>query len=403
MTDTTPPPTDAEDDASREPRKLGRVIGGKPAGPPAQVTAKKSRPPDSRPKATGMSMADLLLGQVLAGRYRLEKRIGDGAMGWVFVAEHVEIGKKVAVKVLRPSLCRLPEAVSRFRREARAATTIGSKHIVDVTDFGITDTESVFFVMEFLDGEDLSSTIKNEGFLPWQRVVHILDQLCEALQAAHDTGIIHRDVKPANFYRVEQEGDPDFIKILDFGIARLANPKDSIVTQTGVVMGTPDFMAPEQAMGKHVDARADVYSLGASAYALLTGRPPFEGANEYDVIYKQLNEEPAPPSQVAPIAAGAPKWLDPILLKSLNKKPDERYSTMKEFGDALREANLRATNPHQAVPPLDDTGSMTQSQSNVRMSGSMLQPIRGGYGAWVWIGVGLLLAAGGVGYLLASG
>jgi serine/threonine protein kinase len=249
------------------------------------------------------------------------------------------------VKVLRPSLCRLPEAVSRFRREARSATQIGSKHIVDVTDFGTTDTGAVFFVMEHLEGEDLSTTLKKEKYLPWQRVVHILLQLCEALQAAHDTGIIHRDVKPANFYRVKVGDDLDFIKILDFGIARLANPQDSIVTQTGVVMGTPDFMAPEQAMGKHVDHRADIYSLGASAYALLTGRPPFEGANEYDVIYKQLNDDPTPPSEVAPVAAGVPKWLDRLILKTLRKVPDDRYGTMKELGDALREALMLATNP----------------------------------------------------------
>ncbi len=299
MTDTTPP-----SDSSSDPGRPG-AIGGRPAAPAQRA--------GGRPRASKASMADMLIGTVLANRYKLLSRIGEGAMGWVFIAEHVEIGKKVAIKVLRPSLCRLPEAVSRFRREARSATQIGSKHIVDVTDFGTTETGSVFFVMENLEGEDLSAALKKEKFLPWQRVVHILDQLCEALQAAHDSGIIHRDVKPANFYRVEQGGDPDFIKILDFGIARLANPQDSIVTQTGVVMGTPDFMAPEQAMGKHVDHRADIYSLGASAYALLTGRPPFEGANEYDVIYKQLNDEAviaAKPDVIVSIKRGGPGVLD---------------------------------------------------------------------------------------------
>lgn len=406
MTDTTPPKDDSA--PASQPRPKRRVIGGPPAGPSAVVKSKKSVPSDTgptpgkvkgAPKANKLSMADMLLGAVLADRYRLEKRIGDGAMGWVFVAEHVEIGKKVAVKVLRPSLCRLPEAVSRFRREARAATTIGSKHIVDVTDFGITEGQSVFFVMEFLDGEDLSRTVKNEGALPWPRVLHILDQLCEALGAAHEQGIIHRDVKPANFYRVEVGGDPDFIKVLDFGIARLASPKDSIVTQTGVVMGTPDYMAPEQAMGKHVDERADIYSLGASAYALLTGRPPFKGANEYDVIYKQLNEEPAPPSEVAPVAAELPKWLDPIILRAMQKKPEDRYQTMKEFADAIGEARMRATNPG-FVPAPQDPGS-SQSQASGSAS-ALAQPAAGGLPLWVWIAVGLLAAAG-VGYMLASG
>jgi len=322
MTDTTPP-----NDSSSEPSRPG-AIGGRPAGPSA----------GSQPvRAAKVSMADMLIGTTLADRYKLLSRIGEGAMGWVFVAEHVEIGKKVAIKVLRPSLCRLPEAVSRFRREARSATQIGSEHIVDVTDFGTTETGSVFFVMENLEGEDLSAALKHEGHLPWKRVVHILEQLCQALQAAHDSGIIHRDVKPANFYRVNLGGDPDFIKILDFGIARLANPQDSIVTQTGVVMGTPDFMAPEQAMGKHVDHRADIYSLGASAYALLTGRPPFEGANEYDVIYKQLNDDPAPPSRVAPPEAAVPRWLDGIILRSLRKDPADRYASMREMAEALEQ------------------------------------------------------------------
>ena len=326
----------AVDDDLKPTRK---VLGDEPKPPTRKKVSGKSK------AAGGPSMADMLVGTVVANRYKLLHRIGEGAMGWVFVGEHVEIGKKVAVKVLRPSLCRLPEAVSRFRREARAATQIGSKHIVDVTDFGTTDTGAVFFIMEHLEGEDLSTTLKKEKYLPWQRVVHILLQLCEALQAAHDQGIYHRDVKPANFYRVKVGDDPDFIKILDFGIARLANPQDSIVTQTGTVMGTPDFMAPEQAMGKHVDHRADIYSLGASAYALLTGRPPFEGANEYDVIYKQLNDDPAAPSDVAPVAAGVPRWLDKIILKTLRKGPDDRYGSMRELGDALREALALATNP----------------------------------------------------------
>jgi serine/threonine-protein kinase len=358
----------------------------------------------AKAKTEGPSMADMLVGTVVASRYRLLHRIGEGAMGWVFVGEHVEIGKKVAVKVLRPSLCRLPEAVSRFRREARAATQIGSKHIVDVTDFGTTDTGAVFFVMEHLEGEDLSTTLKKEKFLPWPRVLHILEQLCEALQAAHDAGIIHRDVKPANFYRAKVGDDADFIKILDFGIARLANPQDSIVTQTGVVMGTPDFMAPEQAMGKHVDHRADIYSLGASAYALLTGRPPFEGANEYDVIYKQLNDHPAPPSEVAPVAAGVPRWLDEVILKTLRKDPDDRHGSMRELAAALKEAQALATSPglHPAPPKAGASTTAAKAsdkggKGSTGATGKRVSPL-----FWVVV-VAVLAAAGGVGYSLLTG
>ncbi len=303
---------------------------------PEEMPRPAPRPASS--KSLRHSMADMLVGTVLADRYQLQKRIGEGAMGWVFLAEHVEIGKKYAVKVLRPSLCKLPEAVRRFRREARSASQIGSRHIVDVTDFGTTANGAAFYVMEYLHGgEDLSSLIKRKGQVPWQRVVNMLKQLCVALQAAHDDGIIHRDVKPANFYRMEFEGNPDFIKVLDFGIARLSTPKDSIVTATGVIMGTPDFMAPEQAQGKHVDARADIYSLGACAYSLLTGRPPFVGANEYDVIYKQLNEDPDPPSEACP-AGAIPPWLDDAVLHAMRKNPDERFQSMTEFLGALESA-----------------------------------------------------------------
>ena len=332
MSDTRPPTPDSE-----------KAFGNAATPPESSVEkegdvaeVKKRRVPGVKgaPRAAKHSMADLLVGTVLAERYRLVKRVGEGAMGWVFLAEHVDIQKKFAVKVLRPSLCRITEAVSRFKREARAASAIGSQHIVDVTDFGTTDTGAAFFVMENLDGEDLASTLAREKKLPWERVRKIVLQLCDALQAAHDAGIFHRDVKPANFYRVKRGDNEDFVKVLDFGIARLANPNDSIVTQTGVVMGTPDFMAPEQAQGRHVDHRADIYSLGATAYALLTGRPPFVGKNEYDVIYKQLNEEPKPPID---LAKDLPKWGNDVLLKAMRKNPDERYQSMRELAEALAE------------------------------------------------------------------
>jgi eukaryotic-like serine/threonine-protein kinase len=332
MTDTKAPTPDAEPSAdARGPAAAAPQSAVKTAKPPPRP----ARQPVAR--ASPQTMADLLLGTVVADRYKLLERLGEGAMGWVFLAEHTEIGKRVAVKVLRPSLCRLPEAVSRFRREARAATQIGSKHIVDVTDFGTTPNGAVFFVMEQLEGgEDLGTALKRSGRMPWPRVRNILLQLCEALQAAHDAGIIHRDVKPANFYRIEHGGNADFIKVLDFGIARLATPNDSIVTQTGVIMGTPDFMAPEQAQGRHVDHRADIYSLGATAYALLTGSPPFVGANEYEVIYKQLNDEPKPPSEVVPDAE-IPSWVDDAILKAMRKNPEDRFGSMAEFARTLEQ------------------------------------------------------------------
>ena len=330
----------------------------------------------NRPRASKTSMADLLLGTVVGERYKLTRRLGEGAMGWVFLAEHVEIGKRLAVKVLRPSLCRQPEAVSRFRREARAASAIGSDHIIEITDFGQTSTGAAYYVMELLQGEDLAKTLKREGKLPWTRARHILRQMCSCLQAAHDQGIVHRDVKPANVYRIERQNDPDFIKVLDFGIARLANPADSVITATGVVMGTPDFMSPEQAQGRKVDHRADIYALGASAYTLVTGKPPFSGKNEYEVIYQHLNAEPSPPSEVAP-DAGIPAWVDEAILCAMHKNPEDRFESMSEFLEALegppdvREAEAKAKAaetdkpmlPPKAKPGREKTGQVKASGS----------------------------------------
>ena len=395
MSDTRPPTPDEERAVHHAPTP--------PAEDRGEAEVKRRRvaaqpvTPGRGPKAAKQSMADLLVGTVLSERYRLVEKMGEGAMGWVFLAEHVDIRKKFAVKVLRPSLCRLNEAVSRFKREARAATSIGSLHIVDVTDFGQTSTGAAYFVMEYLDGEDLASTLAREKRLPWPRVQKMMLQLCDALQAAHDVGITHRDVKPANFYRVNRSENEDFMKVLDFGIARLANPTDSIVTQTGVVMGTPDFMAPEQAQGRKVDHRVDIYSLGASAYALLTGKPPFVGKNEYDVIYKQLNEEPKSPGSQVP---DLPAWADEAILKAMRKNPDERYQTMREFAEALQgpqvDESAAASQPSAASRSGSASLERSGSRSGVRSaerSGPGNAPAKSGGLSPAVIGIGLALLA----------
>lgn len=389
MTGTTPPTPNPD---AKPASGAGDIAGGPTHAPTPKAAVPTPARKSAGPQATKYSMADLLVGTVLAERYRLEIKVGEGAMGWVFLAEHTEIGKKFAVKVLRPSLCRLPEAVSRFRREARAASQIGSKHIVDITDFGTTDTGAAFYVMEHLPGKDLATVLKENKRLPWPRVKGILEQLCDALQAAHDEGITHRDVKPANFFLVDGQPDgADFIKVLDFGIARLASPKDSIVTQTGVVMGTPDFMAPEQAQGRHVDHRADIYSLGAAAYSMLTGRPPFVGKNEYDVIYKQLNDEAEPPSQVAKDAQ-IPKWVDALVLKAMRKDPDERFPTMRDFAKALEEPTAQPQTPAKSA-------SASKSKSESDRAAPAQQ--KGGISPIVYlVGFVLLAIAGGVGFTL---
>ena len=374
--------------------------GGGGSGPLAipqddeENTVKNAAPVAPSPRmSSGTSHANLI-GHVLAERYKLVKLIGEGGMGSVYQAEHITIGRKLAIKVLAPEYCDSPEVVARFLQEARTASMLHHEHIVDITDFGYTKQGLAFLTMEYLEGEDLATLLQREGRQPWARLRRMILQVCRALHAAHEKGIVHRDMKPDNCFRIKRGGNHDFIKILDFGIARLANPQDSIVTQTGVVMGTPDFMAPEQAMGKHVDHRADIYSLGASAYALLTGRPPFEGANEYDVIYKQLNDHPAPPSEVAPVAAGVPKWLDKVILRTLRKDPDERHASMRELADALREAQALATSPGFR-PELPAPGEL-EAAAEAR-AGKRVSPL-----LWVAVAVAIAAAAG-VGYTVLAG
>src|SRR4029450_11912856 len=212
-----------------------------------------------------------LVGTLLAGRYRIKKLCGEGGMGRVYEAEHVEIGRRVAVKVLHPAYSRTPEVVERFRREARAASKVGHPNIVDVTDSGTTDDGSFFFVMEFIEGVELGLVIFKEGPMAVQRALHIGAQMCDALQAAHDAGIIHRDLKPENVLLITKEGQPDFVKVLDFGIAKSTEVEETAksgrrLTRPGVAMGTPEYMAPEQAAGKPADPRSDIYAVGSILY-----------------------------------------------------------------------------------------------------------------------------------------
>jgi predicted unusual protein kinase regulating ubiquinone biosynthesis (AarF/ABC1/UbiB family) len=200
-------------------------------------------------------------GETIDGRYIVRELIGEGGMGRVYLAKHLDIGKKVALKILHPVYTRSPDVVARFRREARAASKIGHPNIVDVTDSGTTPGGSVYFVMEYLDGVELADVIAREGAMDATRALGIGTQMCRALAAAHNAGIIHRDLKPENVFLVVREGTTDFVKILDFGIAKsaeLEEQRKERLTHPGMAMGTPEYMAPEQAAGRPADARSDV-------------------------------------------------------------------------------------------------------------------------------------------------
>jgi serine/threonine-protein kinase len=267
------------------------------------------------------------------GNYVVQEKIGEGAMGVVFLAVHPSIGKRVALKAIHPHLATNEEMLTRFFNEARAVTQIGHHHIVSVQDFGQTPEGDSFIVMELLEGPSLGRELKEGRALSLQRALHIARQIADGIAAAHTHGIIHRDLKPDNIILVERAGDRDFVKILDFGLAKLTGPSGmSNNTKTGSLIGTPHYMAPEQAEGKKIDARADVYSLGCMLFHMLTGRVPFPGEGYGEVLVKQLREPPPLPSRLNLLV---PPSVEKIVLHALAKKPDFRFASMEAFRSAL--------------------------------------------------------------------
>ncbi len=291
-------------------------------------------------------------GTLLLDRYRLLKKLGEGGMGTVYLAEHVTIKKRCAIKLLNPEYAHKEELVQRFLQEARAASMIAHENVVEITDFGAAPNGSVFFVMEMLVGEDLSDTIKREAPMPWSRVAPIALQICRALGAAHSKGIVHRDMKPENCFRVDRHGNADFIKVLDFGIAKVTSDDPDgtggRLTSTGMIFGTPTYMSPEQAQGQRVDLRSDIYALGVILYELLTGKVPFSADNFMGILTKHMFDDPPAPSVAAPNAGISPE-VEAIVLKCLQKDRAFRFQTMEELGAAILAVGTGAS-PVTVVP-----------------------------------------------------
>ncbi len=284
---------------------------------------------------------DPLVGQSF-DKYEVIRRIGEGGMGLVFEAQHTVIEKQVAMKVLREDFSKRPEVVERFRQEAKSASRIGHQNIVDISDFGTTPLGQSYFVMEFLEGEDLANVLAREGTVGMERSLHILIQCCQALGAAHDKGIVHRDMKPENIFLTARGGDPDFVKIVDFGIAKMSDIETPgepgrKLTKTGMIFGTPEYMSPEQAAGKPLDHRVDVYALGVILFELATGRVPFVGDSFMGILTQHMFEEPPSLREVNP-QVKITSELELVISRALAKDPDARYQTMKDLEDALVEA-----------------------------------------------------------------
>lgn len=278
--------------------------------------------------------AHLSPGDVIPGtRYRVISRLGEGAMGAIYAALHIDLEKRVALKTLLPEIAGVPEAVERFRQEARAASKIGSPFICDVTDFGELPDGQVFFVMEYLEGKSLAQVLDTERSLSPARTVGILRQVCKALGAAHEKGIIHLDVKPDNVMLLSTKDHEDAVKMVDFGIAGLLDGGG----KEEKIAGTPEYIPPERATGAGYDHRSDIYSLGVMAYEMLTGQVPFAGDDAVAVLRRQVGEQPKPPSQ---IVTGLPPRLEQMVLQMLSKDPEGRPQRMDVVEALLCEAQI---------------------------------------------------------------
>jgi serine/threonine-protein kinase len=280
-------------------------------------------------RAPSIPPPDPLVGRTLDGRYRIEAVLGEGGMGLVYRARHAGLNKALAIKVLRPEVSRDAEVMSRFQQEAQSASAIGNHHIIDISDFGALPDGSTYFVMEFLDGIALTTAIEEQQPIPAARVIKVARQLCDALGAAHERNIVHRDLKPDNIYLVKRGSDTDFVKVLDFGIAKVGG-SSSKLTKAGQVFGTPHYMSPEQCAGANVDARTDIYALGVILYEMSTGRVPFDADNLMGILTKHIYERPVAPRDL-PSAPGLPPGLEAVIMKCLTKSADARYQTMAEM------------------------------------------------------------------------
>ncbi|HKP38640.1 MAG TPA: protein kinase [Pyrinomonadaceae bacterium] len=280
-------------------------------------------------------LEDPLIGQTLAGKYRVDKLIKTGGMGSVYRGKHVLMDKTVAIKVLRPSLAVDDAVVARFSREAKAASRISHPHAVSVTDFGEAENGVVFLIMEYLDGRTLKEVINSEGALPLDEAVEIIRQVAGALDAAHGQGVVHRDLKSDNIMLVSHNGDR-WAKVLDFGIAKIQQAegvRDMDITEANLVVGTPQYMSPEQCsqMGP-LDARSDIYSLGIIVYEMLAGKVPFTGESPTVIMMKQV-QDPAP--SILSARPELPEETDAIIKRALAKQPLDRYQTAGDFSSAL--------------------------------------------------------------------
>ncbi len=325
-----------------------------------------------------------LIGQLIGERYQIERKLGEGGMGEVYLARHVLMGRSCAIKVVSAGLSHDPDAIGRFNREATNASRISHPNVCAVYDFGVTGEGALYLAMEYLEGRTLTKALASGPFPP-ERAVAILQQCAAGLGAAHELGIVHRDLKPDNIMLLDQKGR-ETVKVVDFGIAKAGTGEGQRVTRTGLVVGTPEYMSPEQLSSDEIDGRSDQYSLAVLFFRMLTGSLPFAATSAHETMAKRLTESPRPLAEVAPDRQFPPA-LQAVLDRALDRKPEARYLSVEAFAEA-------------AVAALAPDGFRTEaSLPRTEVVVPKIRPWRGAAGA----GVGLALVAAAVMVWRASG
>lgn len=282
---------------------------------------------------------DPYIGQVIDGQYRIVGRIGTGGMGAVYKAEQPSMNRHVAIKILHKRYVSRPDLMSRFRREARAMSHLSHPNIARVYVYGELDDGSAYIVMELLEGSNVARLVQKQGAMEPKRAIEIMSQVCDALEQAHQAGMVHRDLKPENIFLCRGQEQSDFPKVLDFGLAKVTErelqPGSVFLTREGAIFGTPEFMSPEQAQGKVLDARSDIYSLSIILYEMLTGELPFYGGQPIEYMKQHIHDDPIPLEKRAPDRVFLP-GLQQVLTKAMQKNPADRFQSARSFADALR-------------------------------------------------------------------
>src|SRR5215467_2449642 len=328
-----------------------------------------------RPKSGG----DPMIGRVIADRYLILARLGEGGMGRVYAAEHVKMNRQCAIKVMNPSLMNDGESATRFAREASNAARILHPNVAAVFDFGESD-KTVYLVMEYVDGEPLSALLAREGALAPRRAIDIARQIADGLSAAHELGLIHRDLKPDNVIVTRKRDGREIAKVVDFGIAKAVSdaPQDAL-TRSGLVIGTPEFMSPEQLLGDPVDARTDIYSLGCMLFQMLSGTKPFDADSREQMIRRRLHE---PPPHVRDIVPSVPKRIDTLIAHMLARSTNERLASAAQVSASLDPALVmsgwdpeRISAPNASVRTSRGAPTVTSDAADLGMLPTMVLKI----------------------------